>query len=331
MTLAALDITLDVRGPAPRWHFAPVAGPDVGRGIVGRTAPEAVEMVPRIFNLCAAAHATAAHAALGLAARPGDAVRREAAAREECVREHARAVLAEWPALVGGAPDRDGLRLLGAPDRSALRRHLLGPDLDLAGASPAALDAWLGQGASPTARLLRLIRRQLRPEWGRVELKPPGADDIAAALAAGAPVNARETTALDGWRQAPLIEALRAGEGTSLFVRLLARLLDLLAGLDDDCRLPQPPRSLLPGLGLARAARGLLAHRARLSEGRVCDYRIIAPSAWNLAPDGLLARMLAALPLGAQTPMLARIALAGVNPCVPVRLRFDAREGACHA
>ncbi|MFK8251904.1 hypothetical protein [Ancylobacter terrae] len=331
MSLGALDITLAARGPAPRWHFAPVAGPDVERHLVGRTAGEAAQMLPRIFNLCAAAHAGAAHAALGLPASAVDAARREAAAREECRRDHARAVLAEWPALVGGALDRDGLRLLAAPDRAALRHHLLGADLDLAGATPATLEAWLVRGASPVARLLRRIRQQVRPEWGRVDLDQPDADDIVATLETGAPGAARETTALDRWRQAPLIGALRAGEGTSLFVRLLARLLELVAGLDDGDPPPPLPPGLPPGIGLARAARGLLAHRACLREGRVFDYRIVPPSAWNLAPGGLLARMLAALPLGAQTPMLARIALAGVNPCVPVRLRFEAREGVCHA
>jgi len=142
--------------------------------------------------------------------------------------------------------------------------------------------------------------------------------------------SARETTAADGWRSAPRVRALVAREGTSLFVRLLARLLDLLAGL---AGAPDPALDTCPppGIGLARAARGLLAHRARVEGGIVTDYRVLAPSAWNLAPDGLLARMLATLPAGGETPLLARIAVAAVNPCVPVRLHFDRPEGHGHA
>lgn len=331
--IGALDIAFDASGSGPRWRFAPTTGPEVARVVIGRSPEEAARMLPRVFNLCAAAHAAAAAGALGLASTGAGAEEGQCeAARQERLRDHAVAVLNDWPALLGAQGDRAALRQLGggARERLALRRHLLGGDIELAEASPAALDGWLARGDSPTARLLRLLRARLEPGWGRVELDRPRMPDIVAALDAGQPGAPRETTAADGWRTAPLIAGLVAREGASLFVRLLARLLDFAAGLaghveqDAPCRAPA-------GIGFARAARGLLAHRARVEHGVVTDYRVLAPSAWNLAPDGLLARMLAALPVGSDTPMLARIAVACVNPCVPVRLRFETPEGRGHA
>jgi len=331
MSLAALDITFDTSGPTPQWRLAPVAGPDVARCVIGRSPAEAASLLPRVFNLCGAAHASAATAALGLPEDGEDAAARRQMAQQERLRDHAVAVLHDWPALLGLEADRVALRRLGSGrDRRALRRDLLAGVTDLAQATPAGLEDWLDHGASPAARLMRRLRRRVEPGWGRVELARPELPDILAALEDGTSRAPRETTIADGWRAAPLIAALLAREGTSLFLRFTARLLDLLACLDDE---PEPAenREAPPGIGLARAARGLLVHRARIERGVVADYRVLAPSAWNLAPDGLLARMLATLPAGRETPMLARIAVASVNPCVPVRLRVEAREGLAHA
>ncbi|WP_018391456.1 nickel-dependent hydrogenase large subunit [Ancylobacter sp. FA202] len=325
MSLAALDIAFDATCRDRRWRFAPVAGPDVARCVVGRSREEAAGLLPRVYNLCGGAHAVAAAAALGLPEPCRDRL-------SERLRDHAVAVFAEWPALFGGAPDRAALRQLAgtAEDHLALRRHVLGDDvaaseLDLARATPAEFGKWLDRAASPTARLMRRLQDTLHPDWGRVELDRPDMADVVAALEDGTPRVARETTAADGWRGAPLIRDLLAREGMSLFVRLLARLLDLLAGLAGNAG-PAPDRRPPPGIGFAYAARGLLAHRARVEDGVVVDYRILAPSAWNLAPDGLLARMLAALPTNDETSRLARIAVAAVNPCVPVRLSFERGE-----
>ncbi|WP_280938456.1 hypothetical protein [Xanthobacter sp. 91] len=113
----------------------------------------------------------------------------------------------------------------------------------------------------------------------------------------------------------PLLAALLASEGPSLFVRLLARLVDGLAHLAPR---PAPP---LPA-GIAPAARGLLGHRAEVEAGRVAAYRILSPSAWNLAPGGLLERAFAALSPGWRTRWLAPLLVCAINPCVPVTLSF---------
>lgn len=106
-----------------------------------------------------------------------------------------------------------------------------------------------------------------------------------------------------------------AAEGPTLFARLIARLADCLLAL---AGAPEPELPAPAGVGLAYAARGLLAHGARLQAGRVAAYRVVSPSAWNLAPGGLLERALATLPAGAEGARLAPLLVSAVNPCVPV-------------
>jgi hypothetical protein len=330
--IGTLDIALDAgRGP-PAWRVTTAGRADAAGWLVGRRAEEAALLIPRVFNLCASAHAEAACGALGLSACDAEG---GGLSRQERLRDHAVAVLCDWPAMLGGIPDRDALKGLagGSADAmGALRSRLLGIEIDLADGTVRTLDRWLSGGASATARLLARLRVTLDPAWGRAELPTPELADVVAALAAGAPTVPRETTAADRWRATPMLAALVAREGMSLFVRMLARLFDLLACVDAGRASPEDRlRSPEAGIGLARAARGLLTHRARVVGGIVTDYRILSPSAWNLAESGLLGRMLAALPMGPQTPMLARLAVSCVNPCVPVRLRFGAMEEARHA
>lgn len=328
--IGTLDIAVD-DSRAPAWRVTTTGGADLTGWLVGRRAEEAALLIPRVFNLCASAHAEAARAALGLSA--GDA-EGGGLSWQERLRDHAVAVFCDWPALLGGTPDRDALKGLagGSADAmGALRSRLLGIEIDLADGTVRTLDRWLSGGASATARLLARLRATLDPAWGRAELPTPELADVVAALAAGAPTVPRETTAADLWRATPMLAELVAREGMSLFVRMLARLLDLLACIDGRTSSGDHLRSPGAGIGLARAARGLLAHRARVVGGIVTEYRILSPSAWNLAEGGLLERMLAALPMGPQTPMLARLAVSCVNPCVPVRLRFGAMEEARHA
>lgn len=329
--ICTLDIALDPGDPHPAWRLTARGASSPAAWLVGRRAEDAALLIPRVFNLCASAHAEAARCALGLPPGP-DA---DASARQERLLDHAVAVFCDWPALLGGVADREALRGL-AHGRTeiarTLRRRLLGDEIDLVGGGVRTLDRWLSCGATPTARLFARLHGLLDPAWGRAELLMPGPADIAASLEAGRPTQSRETTAADLWRETPLLSELTAREGMSLFVRMLARLADLLACLDSSEGLPDASVCApAAGIGLARAARGLLAHRATVVAGIVTDYRILSPSAWNLAEGGLLGRMFATLPTGDQAPMLARLVLSCVNPCVPVRLRLGVGEEMAHA
>jgi hypothetical protein len=86
---------------------------------------------------------------------------------------------------------------------------------------------------------------------------------------------------------------------------------------------PQSPHTaatLSTGTGLAQvqAARGLLVHRLTLEQGRLADYRILAPTEWNFHPQGAAALGLATLP-AADDPTLRRLAglfITALDPCV---------------
>ncbi|MFG1373316.1 nickel-dependent hydrogenase large subunit [Xanthobacter oligotrophicus] len=327
-TLRRLTIALDQRAGregAETWRFGRESGPDPAQALVGRTPQEAARLAPLVFNLCGAAHGLAAAAALGLPTTAD-----EAAMARETVRDHALAMLHAWPEALGEAPDRAALGLLARPGRTEdFATALVGQGADLSSFSPAELDAWLQEAPTATARLLARLRRDIDPAEGRAWLPELTAQDVAAALGPAPASGAgqlRETGALGRVAHTPLVAALLAGEGPSLFVRLLARLVDCLAALKPEV---VSSADLPSGLGIAPAARGLLGHGARVEAGRVAAYRILSPSAWNLAPGGLLERAFAALTPGPRTRWLAPLLVSAINPCVPVTLSFA--EDLAHA
>lgn len=298
---------------AHRRGFSAPAFTDAGRWLAGRPVEEAARLIPRVFNLCAAAHGAASAQALHLPAPDA-----EASIRQETLRDHALALFHQGPEALGLPGERDALGLLANPDGAAELARRVSGDVDLAGLSLSDFDLWLARGETLPARLLRQMRQHIDPAWGRVGLPSLTLSDLDAAVGDGSrDLPARDATVLTRVRQAPLLVALLAAEGGSLLARLLARVLDLLAVLKGG---PASCGRTAAGNGFAAAARGLLAHGARVEAGRIAFYRIVPPSAWTLAPGGLLERMLAALPSRAETPMLGRLALLAVNPCVPVKL-----------
>lgn len=335
------------------WRITRETGPDPARALVGRTPEEAARLAPLVFNLCGAAHAAAASAALGLPHAP-DA----RATDRETARDHALALLHAVPLALGMASDRAALALLSRPgSETACAAALAGAGDDMSGFSLSDLEGWLAEAPTPTARLFARLRR-VDPAHGRARLPeltaqalaqtlrpaptpaepacsgaPPPASPAdgatparcggATADGAAAPSALCETGALGRVAHRPLFAALLAQEGASLFVRLLARLADCLtalsapaSGRDDTARGLTAPA----GVGIAPAARGLLGHGARVEGGRIAAYRILAPSAWNLAPKGLLEQAFASLPPGPQAVRLAPLLVSAINPCVPVTL-----------
>ena len=271
--------------------------------------------------------------------------------RPAALRGLRQAVSAVMPALY---PGKDGLRPGGGglrPDAAALRDALdrmngwLAAEV-FAGAPPRDADdlaRWAGLGASDAARL---AARLLHPElasWGAGGtslLRESRPDWFAAALAGDPAFAARPRhdggPALTGplERQAahPLVVSVtdRFGDGLArLFAARLADLAELprrmeaaIAGL---CpaepamaagRAGQAPGS---GCGVAETARGRLAHCLRLDEaGRIADARMAAPTDWNFAADGPLARGLAGARVGGRDDAAerARLLVAMLDPCV---------------
>jgi uptake hydrogenase large subunit len=96
----------------------------------------------------------------------------------------------------------------------------------------------------------------------------------------------------------------------------------------------QPRRADGVGCGVALAARGQLAHWVRIVDGRVADWRAVAPTEWNFHPDGPLARALIGATADADLTIQAERLVCALDPCVPWRVEViepDQRREPGHA
>jgi len=147
-----------------------------------------------------------------------------------------------------------------------------------------------------------------------------------------------ETTLLNRQLSQPLIADLRSRYGNGLIVRILARLLEIalipsqLKQLSMRITAPSALSALSAmtaandGLGLSQiqAARGLLIHRLELRQGRVYDYRLVAPTEWNFHPDGVVVQSLKQLQAESLTDLRrqAELLINAIDPCVQYALNL---------
>lgn len=268
--------------------------------------------------------------------------------RPAALRPLRQAVSAVMPALY---PGKDGLRPGGGvlrPDAAALRDALERMNGWLAAevfVGPPPRDAdelvrWAGRGASDAARL---AARLLNPDlagWGAggVPLLSERAPDRFAAALAGDPSFATRpqyeggpalTGPLERQSAHPLVVSVteRFGDGLArLFAARLADLAELPRRMEAaiaDLRPADPATAAGPapgtGCGVAETARGRLAHWLRLDgDGRIADARMVAPTDWNFAADGPLARGLAGAEVRGRDDAAerARLLVAMLDPCV---------------
>lgn len=143
-----------------------------------------------------------------------------------------------------------------------------------------------------------------------------------------------ESTPLGRQQSQPLIAALQNRYGNGLLARFAAVLREVAAitlRLERFGETAFEPASAYggEGIGLAQvpAARGLLIHRLVLRDGRVYDYRIVAPTEWNFHPAGVVTQGLKAL-RAVDADSLRRQAewlINAVDPCVAYRLILNER------
>ncbi len=145
---------------------------------------------------------------------------------------------------------------------------------------------------------------------------------------------AMETGSLARMQAHPALAASLRRDGVSIFARLLARLLEIHA-LFDRLRRSEPVNdgwvqghALEPGIGVAWAqnARGLLLHRVALdAQGRIADYRIVAPTEWNFHPDGAFVRSLAGFETAEESAIRRRTELQvhSLDPCVACEIEVN--------
>ncbi|MBQ0931692.1 hypothetical protein KAK07_12375 [Ideonella sp. 4Y16] len=315
----------------------------------GRLAADLPALVGALFSLCGHAHRWAAQAAVqaaaGQAPVPDVATRR--AHRAATLKDQLLRLYGDWPRWLPDAPQEQAAALVlrGCPlwretapleerlaelpgwlATQALGRPLAEVLLDSQSDPVGWAWHWAAQGRTPLARLLDSQRpaRQLATPGPALDLLA----DAATTLPRLATLMREPGFAMrphwqgavpdtGPWSRlgAPL-PAASAGD------RLVARLVETLrlAGPQGEAMLSMGALTLGPHEGLAwvEMARGLLVHRVQLEPGadgpRVVDARVLAPTEWNVHPQGNLACALAQLdPADARSA--ARLAVA-FDPCV---------------
>lgn len=319
------------------------------RLLMGCTAPLAATRVGLAYSLCGNAQRAACEAATAAAlGEPAPPARTRLRILAELAREHVWQVLAADGA---GPPDPAPLIQLrqAGEDAGRLGKTLSGLLADFLLGEPAgqwlARDAeglfdWARAGGTRPARALAQHLAESLPAATQTPLLPPlgqwtRADiERLAALAFDTPVFCQQPL----WRGAPaetgaaarLNEDARlahwlAARGRDPALRLLARLAELArlpAWLQGEGPLVLESWPLGGGLGVAgvETARGLLLHVVRLRDGRVADYRIIAPTEWNFHPAGPLAEAMQALARDRALPAHVERLARSLDPCVAFRV-----------
>lgn len=300
----------------------------------GRALPEALGLVPGLYSLCRHAHSAAAQVAADAArGREADAAQERARSRRvlvEAIQESLRRLLLDWPAAVGveGAPAllgrwyrhlaavaadnaRMDVRVLGDELAAVLRGEVFGAPLAewLACPTLACLQSWWEATEAVAARLARALAHDR--DWlpGELRLLPAERGAIARPVVAALRAEAgfartphwlggpAETGALARWSTHPAVAEALDGHGNPMLARLLARLMELVAGVlalrepgsgDAHVEVYSPEPGV--GVGMARTARGTLLHVIELDGARIGRYAIVAPTEWNFHPDGAFTR-----------------------------------------
>lgn len=248
----------------------------------------------------------------------------------------------DWLQLGGGTliPDRQKITDCLAQARKALI-DLLGHDIDEL-VLPIAFQAWLDN--NPTQLPASIIAKGWA-ELGAAQFLPMpelGPPDLAARLSADreglylarpdCAGRVFETGPLAHWYWHPLIADLMERFGPGLLARLAARLVVLAESLREMDQLVHDlhdePANDLPGLdgeglALTEAARGLLAHRVELKDGKIGQYQILAPTEWNFHPEGPLVRALTGAPAGSDLEQRARLLIHALDPCVACTISLE--------
>ncbi|MCB1955260.1 MAG: nickel-dependent hydrogenase large subunit [Rhodocyclaceae bacterium] len=328
--------------------------------LAGRRVDEAVALASALFSLCGHAQGLGARlcldAALGRA--PGDALGRRRSVVAELAQEHLWRLLIDWPELLGMPARRSAFAALHRQLAAvAAQRAEQAPELaamaaeaglsDFAGGSAADLATACRRAGALGQLLARVIERAPRTPFAPALLPDLGADHWGRALPGGMPDERfcrrpehqgapAETGALARCATRAPVVALLA-EGHACAARVVARALELsdaagwLAGGFDGFRADAATVAEGIGISCVQTARGVLLHGARVVEGKVADYRIVAPTEWNFHPAGVFLKEVAVIHAASDAAALdaARQLALALDPCVSWEV--DAEQEAVHA
>ncbi len=287
--------TLPEAAPKPALQIRNAGRISVEPLILGGTPEAAVELLPRLFNLCRGAQEAAARLALGLDLSPTA----EADIRTDILRDHLFKLCLQWPAQLG-------LPTPAMPTQTApaIFHALFGTE-----AAPVSADDWQGFLGSG---------RGCAPLFQAIATRFSGGLAATGRLAPVTPQNALSLAALENtlagrhWAH-PALQRIAAQHGRGPYWRAVARLIDVVAVAKGD--LPRPHR--VGHTALVPSARGLYACRGQVDDGLVTAFHRVTPTDHLMAPGGLMDQSLATLgPATDAAPLL----LAILDPCHPVTL-----------
>ncbi len=364
MTAGGINIEIHWNGACITDVVRANTRPAAFRLLIGRTPAEARAMVPRLFTLCR--HGQTQAACLALAAAEGDSIADNPGAAvalaAEAAQEHLWRLLLDWPELLNRPPARDAFVVWHRRLLEAARLGEWGQcgkefadfvGREILGQPPS---EWLDHDRPwTTGGTLAAVANALR-DWdetpAETALLPDGlpaaafyrelAPELLAEFAQYPRWRNRpaETGPLARWHDAkPIAAALEAGF-PRLAARVLARGVDLArcaleAGGGTEARRRAEACGPAPGIGFAcvETSRGLLMHRVRLSEGRVADYLIVAPTEWNFHPEGALRSELIGLPApdAGAAERRARLLALALDPCVSYNVRVKPENGSVNS
>ncbi|EIE50147.1 hydrogenase expression/formation protein HupK [Salipiger aestuarii] len=280
--------------PAPRLPVAQL--------VMGRPVNEVQMLLPRLFNLCRGAQATAVSVAIG------EGCHRDAASAiaREILRDHLLKLYATWPKLVGLAPQPL------PPDWDKGGRRLLAWLFGRAGEAPAsvaAFDAFLARRDMPVAPVMARIRDAFAPGEAVTGRFPPVSSDLIWAK------SDIENSVAARHLHHPVMQHLETAWGRGPLWRAAARLYDIEAMALGNI----PAIQSGAAWAMVPAARGSYAIRIVVAQNRVADFARVTPTDALLAPGGILQRCLETLP--AAKAGLGALLLDILDPCSPVALQ----------
>jgi hypothetical protein len=275
------------------------AEPSVEGLLLGRPVSEALEILPRLFNLCRSAQEVGVYMAFDLPPPAGWQDR----LAHEIARDHVLKLGVLLPRALGMSP-----LALPSPDITDMIAGLLGgvafPE------TPGEFDTWLAhrQGVG-LVRLLAKVDGLFSGGDAVVHDLPLVTSETAMAVVA------TENSAAQRHADHPVMVHVEETRGRGPLWRLVGRVLDMQAALAG--QLPAPSRC---GDAISvPAARGLYTIQAAQKGGKVAAFRRVTPTDHMLATGGMMQQSLDRLPM--EKHHLAPILVDILDPCVAVSIQ----------
>ncbi len=324
------------------------------RVLRGQTGPALVRTVGSLFSLCAHAHQRVAALVFNAASPCTEplTVAPLTHHRLETVRDHLRCMALDWPARLQLAQPqaRRLLALAGSPVMQGASEQMTSQQVTQALAQLHldlnATDHLLYPSPLPVVGGWTGLAERQQPPLAALDVlsldaqvQNTGLRTLAQAMTdpdfVQAPIWRGRCAETGAWTRLRHRASPRRG-GLSAWTRLTSRwqeVLDIAAATpltdaaDQDALLSSGAMALGEHCAIAwcEMARGLLCHWAKLDDqGRVADYRVLAPTEWNFHPKGSLATALAAL--STDDVAAARCLAAAFDACVACEIATPTDE-----